>query len=103
MRALSSAARDQVGECDARLRLDFGGKTILAPGFAHQRLRAGAVAMGKERARQRKPALGGARRLAGEKRDHRTRLGLLLPERGLGAPAQRRDPGQLGLAAMNAA
>ena len=98
MRALSSAGRDQAGERRARLRLEFGGKTVLAPGFAHRRLRAGAVAMGKQRARQRKPPFGGARRLAGEKGDDRLRIGLLLPQRRLGAPAQRHDarPARIG-------
>ena len=95
--------RDQAGERRPRLRFEFRGKAVIAPGCAHGRLRAGIVAMGEPGARKREGALGAQRRLGGEKADGRLRVGLLLPQRRLGAPANVTMLGQLGLAAMKAA
>ncbi len=79
---------NKVGERRARLCLEFGGKTVLAPGFAHGHLRAGAVAFGKQRPRQRKSPFGATRRLAVEEGDDHLPVGLTLPQCRFGAPAQ---------------
>ena len=63
--------RDQADENVARLRFEIRGKAVIAPGFAHHRLRAGAVALREERLRQRKMSFGGVRLVGGEKADGR--------------------------------
>ena len=103
MRALSSAAVSSAGKRVARLRFEVGGEAVAAPGFAHRGLRAGLIADGEERARERKSPLGAVRRLAAEKGDDRARIGALLPQRRFGMPPQVTTLGQLGLAARNAA
>ena len=81
----------QCGKRGARLRFEVGGEAVAAPGFAHRGLRAGLIADGEERARERKSPLGAVRRLAAEKGDGRARIGALLPQRRFGMPPQSHD------------
>ena len=80
--------RDQAGEHLTRLRLELFGKAVVAPGFAHRRLRAGTIALGEPGARQGEAAFGAQWRQAAEESDGRARVDGLFPERDLGAPAQ---------------
>ena len=57
---------DQTGERRAGLLFKVCGKAVIAPRFAHRRLRAGLVALREQGARERKAALGAVRPLAGE-------------------------------------
>ena len=89
---------DQTGERGAGLPFKVCGKTVVAPRFAHCRLRAGLVALREQGARERKSALGAVRPLAGEEGDDRLRIGALLPQRRLGAAPQRNEarPARIG-------
>ena len=90
--------RDQVLEDLERLAFEVGAEGLVAPGVAHLRLRAGAVALRQHGAGERKPAFGGGRRLLGEEGAHGRGVGLLLPQHRLGAAAQEADarPARIG-------
>ena len=53
MRALWSARREQAAERLQHLRFEVGAEAVVAPGLAHLRLRAGAVALREQGARER--------------------------------------------------
>ena len=103
MRALWSAAVSRSPKASSACVFEVGGERFVAPGFAHQRLRAGAVALRQQRARQREAALGGQRLVLGEERAHRR--GSARSFHSIASARRRSKPmlGQLGLAAMKAA
>ena len=88
MRTLSSAAVIRPANAARACVFEVGGKAVTAPGVAHRGLRAGLIALGEERARERKSSLGAVRRVAAEEGDDRARIGVLLPQRRFGAPPQ---------------
>ena len=71
---------------------------IAAPGLAHQALGIGAVAARDHHFGQRERALGRNRRFVFEPRPHRGVVAMVVPQRGLDAPAQEglRRPARIG-------
>ncbi len=83
--------RDQVAEYVERLGLEIGGEGVVAPGVAHQGLRAGAIALQQQCARERKLTLGAEGTLLSKEGAHERWIGTVGPQRRLGAPPQQAD------------
>ena len=90
--------REHVAEHLEHAAFDLGAAILRAPGLAHQRRGAGAVALGEQRARQHVAALGGRRLPVRRRRRGPSRRRLVVPQRVLGAAAEQRDvrPGRIG-------
>ncbi len=97
MRALWSAAGDQVAEDVERQAFQLAREVVVAPCVAHQALRAGAIALQQERAGERELALGGGGPVLAEERAHERRIAPVRPQRRLGAATQHADrrPGRV--------
>ena len=81
-------AGEQAAEHCEHLALGVGAAIFVAPGIAHQRRGALAVALREQSARQHVAALGGARLMLGEKGEHSGVIDAIVPQRVLGAPAE---------------
>ena len=92
-------AGEHVAEHLEHFLLDVGAALVVAPGVAHQRRGAGAVALREQGARQHVAALGGGRLLLGEKGAHRGVVEPVVPQRVLGAAAEQRRmrPARIGV------
>ena len=84
---------DQVGEDVEHAAFELAREVVVAPGFAHQALRGGAVALQQERAGEGELALRGGRLVLAEEGAHEGRIGAVRPQRRLGAATQQPDGG----------
>ena len=94
---------EQAAECLERLRFELGAESVVAPGVAHLRLRAGAVALREQRARERELPAWPQRRVLGENR-RGTAAGSGCSVHIIASARRRSMPtlGQFGLALMKA-